>query len=509
VDAPSLSEGEVARLRDDLGAAGYTADGVLEALGPGAYAALARGETVPALRATTGGSPLETLVRLFVLQAGVPVADLRRAVGDVDTLAAHGVLRALDGDRFSAAVDIRPYAVDDADFLVASDLGTGIGGTHGPLRADHVLGIGGASTTLAQVTVRRPAARALDLGTGCGVQALHLAQHSDEVVATDTNPRALAMAALTAGLNELSLDLRRGSLFEPVAGERFDLVVSNPPFVVSPDRRFEYRDAGFEADDLCRVLVRQAAEHLADGGTCQVLANWLHVRGQDWRERVAEWLEPAGCDALVLQREVLDPMQYVETWLRDGGDDPATPVYARAYDAWLDWFDARGVEAVGMGWVSLRAQRTGVPRTQLEDLRHPVVQPVGADIGAWFDQVERLRGLDDAALLATSVRLAPGVRVDTESVAVPGGGLEPGPPRVRRATGLCRSGGIDPLGVSVLAGADGERPLAQVLEEVAGEHGLDAADLVPAAVAAVRTLLEEGFLLLPEPGHGEPSTSVR
>ena len=484
-------------------------------VGPGAYAALGRGETVPALRATTGRSPLETLTRLFVLQADVAGADLRRALGAVDTLVARGVLQPVTvttsgEDRVGAAVDIRPYGVDDTDFLVASDLGTGIGGTRGPVRPDHVLGIGGASTTLAQLTVRQPVDRALDLGTGCGVQALHLAQHSVVVVATDTNPRALAMAALTAGLNGVRLDLRRGSLFEPVDGERFDLVVSNPPFVVSPYPRFEYRDAGMEADDLCRVIVEQASGHLADGGTCQLLANWLHVRGQDWRERVAGWLQLTGCDALVLQREVLDPMQYVETWLRDGGDEPGTPPYARAYDAWLDWFEGRGVEAVGMGWISLRAAGSARPRTQLEDLRHPVVQPVGPDIGAWFDRVDRLRRVDDRELLGAAVRLARGVRVETGSAPGPGGhGLEPAEPQVRQTTGLCRSGAIDPVGVAVLAGVDGERPLGQVLEEVARGYGMAPEDLLPAASGAVRTLLEEGFLLLPEPGHGGSWTTDR
>ena len=64
--------------------------------------------------------------------------------------------------------------------------------------SEYVLGISEASSSLAQLTIREPAGRALDLGTGCGVQALHLAQHAGQVVATDVNPRALAMARLTA-----------------------------------------------------------------------------------------------------------------------------------------------------------------------------------------------------------------------------------------------------------------------------------------------------------------------
>ena len=66
---------------------------------------------------------------------------------------------------------------------------------------DHVLGISSAATSLAQLTVREPVDRALDLGTGCGVQALHLATHASQVVATDVNQRALRLTRFNAELN--------------------------------------------------------------------------------------------------------------------------------------------------------------------------------------------------------------------------------------------------------------------------------------------------------------------
>ena len=408
-----------------------------------------------------------------------------------------GGLLAAGRQGIMATLDIRPYAADDADFLVVSDLGSGIGGVRGPYRTDHVLGVGGASTTLARPpTVRPPVARALDLGTGCGIQALHLSRHAASVVGTDTNRRALAMAGLTAALNDVELDLRAGSLFEPVAGERFDLVVSNPPFVVSPAPRFSYRDGGFDGDDLCRDLVGGAPDHLADGGWCRLLANWLHVRGQDWRERVAGWVVPTGCDALVLQREVMDPMEYAELWLRDSGEDTGGE-HAALYDAWLDWFERHAVEGVGLGWVTLRAGGAAHPYVRIEDLRQPVDQPVGGELLDWFERHDRLQALYDDALLAGALVLAPDVHVEQESAAAPGGGLERRPARVRQASGLRRSGGIDAVGVGVLAAADGRRPLGTILDEVAAAHGVSPADLEPAAVAAVRSLIEEGFLRLP------------
>jgi SAM-dependent methyltransferase len=240
-----------------------------------------------------------------------------------------------EGDEVRASVDVRPYGGPEGqDWWIVSDLGCAVGGAGGiggpggargaVDRSRLVLGVGGASTTLAGLTIRTPVKRALDLGTGSGIQALHASRHAARVTATDPNPRALDMARLTLALSGApEPDLREGSLFEPVGGETYDLIVSNPPFVISPrsaeDDRLVYRDGGMAGDDLCRTLVQQAGGHLSDGGWCQLLANWQHVQGEDWRERLASWVPP-GCDAWIVQREVQDVAQYAELWLRDAGE---------------------------------------------------------------------------------------------------------------------------------------------------------------------------------------------
>jgi hypothetical protein len=310
----------VARLREALRAGGYSYDGVAALLGPTAHAALSRNETTPGRRATAGGSPLETLVRLWPLQVSVSRRAAERALpGLVDPLVAAGILE-VSGDEARALVDVRPYADEDADWWVVSDLTPGLDGAPIDVAGDHVLGISSASTSLAQLTVREPVGRALDLGTGCGVQALHLARHATQVVATDVNERALAMTRLNAALNEVDVEDRAGSLFDPVRGELFDLVTTNPPFVVSPateqpGERLVYRDSGLPGDEMVRRVVSTAPRHLRPGGCCQVLANWVHRRGEPWQDRVAGWLQDSGCDAWVVQREVADVAEYVELWL--------------------------------------------------------------------------------------------------------------------------------------------------------------------------------------------------
>lgn len=209
--------GVTARLRDALLGASFTADGLLELLGAPAYAALARSETVPALRATRGDTPLEVLVRLFLLQQPVPYA---RVVGvlPVDACLESGWLvragGALEGN-VAATVDVRPYGGPDGeDWFIVSDLGCAVGGAGGIGSREEgvVLGVGGASTTLAGITVRGPVSAALDLGTGSGIQALHAAQHATRVTATDLNPRALHITGLTLALSGApAADLREGS----------------------------------------------------------------------------------------------------------------------------------------------------------------------------------------------------------------------------------------------------------------------------------------------------------
>jgi methylase of polypeptide subunit release factors len=474
---------------------GYTVDAVEDLLGPRAFLALVRGQVVPALRATRGGAPLETLVRLFLLRSTEPEPAVQRALSPHPlgaALSARLVERAGDGLR--AGLDVRPYAdgsPDDAPgasagWWVVSDLADP---RTGRLRPDHVLGIGGASVSLAKATVRPPVGSALDVGTGSGVQSLHLARHAGAVTATDTNRRALRLAALTAALSGVDVELRHGSLLEPVAGRRFDLVVSNPPFVIGP-ARYSYRDAGFAGDEIGRRLVTGLPGVLAEGGWGQLLANWLHVEGQDWQERVGEWVQGTGCDAWAVQREVQDPAEYVELWLRDSGESDDR----ERYDEWLTALERDAVEGIGFGLVSLHASGADDPVVRVEDLRAEPSLPTGDDVLGWGRRVAALRNAD---LEGLRLRVNDAVRL--EQVAAPGeDGWEVVAQGLRLEGRLARRGPVDGLAAAVVAGCDGRLPLGGLLDVVALAHGVDPAELRAGALPAVRRLVEEGFLLPPE-----------
>ncbi|MFG3495638.1 methyltransferase [Streptomyces sp. NPDC047928] len=492
-----------ARLRDALLAADFTADGLLELLGAPAYAALARSETVPALRATRGDAPLAILVRLFLLQQSVPRALAGTALPLEGAIADGWVTE--DAGEIRATVDVRPYSGPEGqDWFIVSDLGCAVGGAGGASGHDEgvVLGVGGASTTLAGITVRRPVRSALDLGTGSGIQALHAAQHATHVTATDLNPRALEFTRLTLALSGApAADLRAGSLFEPVGGETYDLIVSNPPFVISPGARLTYRDGGMRGDDLCRTLVQQAGERLNDGGYAQFLANWQHVEGEEWQERLRSWV-PRGCDAWIVQREVQDVTQYAELWLRDAGDHRDDPEeYAARYEAWLDEFEARKTKAVGFGWITLRKSGAEDPSVVIEEWPHSVEQPLGEAVIAHFARQDYLRTRDDAALLADHFLLA--TEVIQEQVGLPGA-EDPEHVVLRQNRGMRRATKVDAVGAGFAGVCDGTLPAGRILDAIAQLMGEDPVLLRDRTPQAIRLLVEEGFLY-PANGMSEPA----
>ncbi|MBD7979608.1 DUF7059 domain-containing protein [Oerskovia merdavium] len=523
---PAIDPRLLPLLRTDLEGAGYTVDGVEDFLGPLAAAALHREQAVPALRvaraalddatgATSSGrkkDPRAVLAALFLLGLEVRRADLDAALPGVGTdgAARLGLVAAAGNgpdDGVRALADLRPYAAADAagpvTWWLASDLGELATGRR--LAGDHVLGAGGASITLAQVTMRTPVGRVLDLGTGCGIQALHASRHAQSVVATDISRRALRFAEFNAALDGVRLDLREGSMLDPVAGEQFDLVVSNPPFVITPRGastadgaipEYEYRDGGRAGDDLVRDLVLGVGDVLAPGGVAQMLGNWEHRRGEPWTERVGAWLEEAGLDGWIIQREVLDPAEYAETWIRDGGTTPEREpgAWAASYEAWLDDFATRDVEAVGFGIVTLRKPGAGhgVSLRRLEEHTGSVRQPLGGHLAASLAAHDWLEARDDAALASSRLSVAPDV---TEERYLTPGAEDPNVVIVRQGDGLGR--GIQAsTGLAALVGAsDGELTVGQLIGAIASLFEVPAGELAGELLPAVRGLVRDGFLV--------------
>lgn len=540
-DAPrSDNPGLLATLAADLSAMNYTVDGVAELLGDDANRALDRDQMVPAallLRANT--DPLATVVKLWLLSQPIPEEMLAAALPtvNIEALVELGIIEGAEQPGVvRAAVDLRPYGWpaaqeggQDTNLWVASDLGA-----HqrpGVLRKDHVLGIGQASLTLAQGTIRRPVRKALDLGTGCGIQLFHLLHHAERVVATDISERALAFTRFNLVLNAPALNLgaadfdpanpdarvslRLGSLLEPVAGERFDLVVSNPPFVITPRHRgeesseqFTYRDGGMAGDAIVESLVRGLPDVLNSGGTAQMLGNWEVTRvvtgagadhtdsnqadtAEPWHARPAQWLAP-DIEAWFIQREQVSPGGYAETWLQDASQGRDSAAYASAYEEYLLDFASRNVAGIGFGYIFLRRPAEGekVEAPRFEEILYPIEQPVGPHLASTVDRGLWLKQHPDLTfeylLVASDV---------TEERHQTPGAEHPGVILLRQGAGLRRTNLLSTELAGFVSACDGELTAGQIIGALAVLLERDDSEFAESLAGEVRNLVRDGFLI--------------
>ena len=529
---PAVTPAQATSLRADLAESGWGVEAVAALLGEAADAALCREIRLPALRAVRAAlaagsapSPVAVLTALFMLGEPVPATALDAALPRTAAAgaAAIGLVGEPDGAGYvRARVDLRPHeAIDDAGevrWWVASDLGELVTGR--ALAPDHVLGVGGAGLTLAGLTPRTPVHAALDLG--CGIQTLYLLRHAEYVVATDISARALAFTAFNAALAGVSvagalgagtesvagsesgsdsgagrLELLRGSLLEPVAGRRFDLIVSNPPFVITPPAvreaglpLMEYRDAG---GPVLPRLVAGLGEHLEPGASAVMLGNWEHRGAGSWRDAVAAWL-PEGLDAWVVEREVQDPVEYAAMWLRDGGltPDRDAEAFDAALEAWIDDFEVRDVRGVGFGYLIVhRPRRPREPWRLLEEVTTSGQGVLGPHVAEVLEARERLDGLDDEAVADLHPLLAPDV---TEERHLIPGAAEPTVILLRQGGGLGRTLRASTAVAALVGVADGELSVDQIASAVAALTGEDVTALRTEMVEATRRLVTTGLL---------------
>ncbi len=493
----SVDPALTALLAVDLEAAGFTVDGLTALWGEEAAGALHRGQRVPALRVLEQAAPpLATLARTLVLGLPSTPDDLAHALPRLGMPGAvHLGLVTADG---TPCLDLRPYSVVDsrgvASWWIASDLGELALGHAIP--EDHVLGVGGASTTLSGLMIDRPVELALDLGTGCGIQALHAARHATRVIATDISERALALARFNAALNGFTnIEFRLGSLFDPVAGERFGHIVSNPPFVITPRATgvpsYEYRDGGMVGDALVAAVVHGLEEHLEVGGIAQLLGNWEYGT-RDGLDRVSGWIKSTGLDGWVVEREVQSVEQYAETWIRDGGTRPG-PEFDRLYEAWLDDFDERAVTKVGFGYLTLRRPAGDPSFRRVEHYGEPLGGSLGDHVQSVFAAHD---WLESASLADAALTLAADV---TEERHYWPGADDPTVMLLRQGSGFARTIPVGTAVAAVVGACDGELTVGAICAAVAHLLEVDGEALLAEVLPQIRELVILGFLQPPSP----------
>jgi Methyltransferase small domain len=450
------------------------------------------------VRQLKADAQLATLVHLLLLNVPVPADEARAALAPVELekLEALGVVRSED-----RVVDANIRLVPHEDLLFACDRFELEAAGEDP---EYVAPVNPSSLSLDMLTLRRPVERLLDIGTGPGFQALRGARHAGQVIATDLNPRALNFAAFSAQLNGLeNVEFRQGSLFEPVAGERFEQVLCNPPYIISPDSEFLYRDSGREGDAFCREMVRTAPESLREGAFAQTLVSWVLARDQEWSAPLREWVDGLGCDALLLHFKTDTPIDTAAVQ-RPILFSHEPEYIASTLDRWLEYYERIGAGALGYGAVVLRKRSGGRNWVRAELLTLSRAGIAGEHVARLFAAQDLLEGLASPDAILDERLVLDRPHTLAERFELDGGAWSPLDAELSLDDGLGFQGTVDPPTIRLLPLLDGERTVRDALGEVADSMGMGdppehRAAFVNAGVPIVTRLFSLGFLV-PVPG---------
>ena len=474
------------RLRAFFEEAGYTEPQLRRHLGSAELPSQRLRNQARLLDRTSEPSLLNALLRWFWLAIPQKTTEVAGLVPqDALQLLLNARLLVNAGDSLQPSVMLLP--IDG--LLVAADHPSSIERKQGEI----VLWPNPTSKFLARFAVRRHSRATLDLGTGSGILSLWAADFSDSVVATDLNERAVDCARFNARLNGIEkIEVLAGDLFSPVEGKRFDLILSNPPFFITPQTDYMFCDNPLELDDLCRMLVRQGPTYLNEGGYLEMLCEWAQVKGQSWEERLAEWLAGTGCDAWAMKGLTQRPEEYAQHRISETSED--TSQDAASYEGYMDYYRRRGVEAIHDGLIVMR-RREGKNFIRLEAVPSNASGNLGDLILGTFAAHDLLRELaSDEDLLRLRLRLSESARL--EQVCRPGAnGWEVESMILRLVSGFQFQIDMQTLVAEFLAICDGHRTVGEAIELFSQKVDAPRERVQKECLTMLRSLIERGFMI--------------
>lgn len=350
---------------------------------------------------------------------------------------------------------------------------------------DLVLPIGPSGKFLAEITIRRAVKTALDLGCGCGLQAILLSRHAEKITATDLNPRAIALSRLNADLNNVdNIEFLQGSYFEPVKDRKFDLIVANLPYVITPEKKYLYRDTGEQLDHPVRENLQQIPFHLHEGGFAHVMLNWLHSALESWWQPVETWVSRRNVDAWLFYQFSMTPERYADLWiLADKINNPEQ--FQQVKQAWLAWYAAQKVERIALGVITLR-------RRTASDNWHCSVRVRLADSQQLDEQIWRLFANQDfLAQIGAQKELLDRKLVPVDLKTSPG---SEGFCRASTTSGFLIEGQITALSSEAVALLDGKTSVRAAIQQTATKNGQPIAAIEAAIVSDLVQLINLGML---------------
>ncbi|HEY9126412.1 MAG TPA: class I SAM-dependent methyltransferase [Acidobacteriaceae bacterium] len=485
-----IAPADAARLRVFFEEAGYSEINLRKHLGAPELPSRHLRNLPRLLDRTSAPLLVNVLLRWFWLFRSQQAGEIAALISDefLSLLLAAGLL-AHDGERYAPQAMLLPVE----NFLVASDHPSSIEAQ----QAEMVLWPNPTSKFLGRFAVRNHSRATLDLGAGSGILSLGAARHSDHVVATDITERAALFTRFNARLNGVeNIEVLVGDCFAPVAGRTFDLILSNPPFFITPQTDFVFCENDMELDGLCRRLVKEAPAHINEGGYLQMLCEWAQIEGQPWEERVAEWLEDTGCDGWVMKGLTQDPAEYAQHRIKEVMQEPEKD--AELFHGYMNYYRQRGVQAIHDGLIVMRKRTATDPArpnwVRIEEVPKTPTGELGELILSTFAAHDLLQSLaDDAALLAIRPRLTPSVRL--EQICLQGGGQWRAESlTLRLISGFPFHLTVQPLVAEFLATCDGTLTAEESIRNFAAQVNAPLDQVQRECIAMIRKLIERGFM---------------
>lgn len=477
-------------IREVLKTADFTEKGILDHLNQEDSLRVNQKEVPYLMYLTAGGSPLETLIRLLVMNVAVDRPIVQRAVDPmtIESWVDIGLLR-FKGE---GSVHSNFRLIPSGPLWVAFD--PSHKNRNQKIKPDHVHGPGPSSIRLIHATLRQDVGQVLDMGTGCGIQGLLCAAHSDRVISTDINPRALNIAAFNAALNGIrNVEYRMGSLFEPVQQDRFDLIVVNPPFAISPENRLVFRDGGMDKDGFVERIIHEAPGLLNEDGFCQLNAQWAHIRGTPWEKRFQNWFQSTGCDVWVLKLATESPTSYATNWLNET-EKLNQASYIKRWEQWRSYYEEQKIEAVSTGFISMRKTKNAEHWYRFDEDGEYLDEEANKFIHLGFHLRDFSSTASKEALLGTIFSLSDVVRLKQHSR--PSGDSWAVERLVLTMTrGIHYTGNVDGRMIGLLGRCNGKIPLKDLIQELADVLKVHPEQITDSVLGIIRKLMERGYIM--------------
>jgi hypothetical protein len=451
-----------------------------------------RGVDMPSLLVLTEGPQrLNRLIRLFVLGESLPEGAAREALSPfpLERLISAGLIDVGRSGRVTSQACIMPYE----DLLSVRDFGADWTGR--PAGKDFVTGVSASSITLVLLTVRQQSEEALDSGTGGGIQAMLAAQHAHKVIGTDINPRALAFAKLAVRINGINnIELREGSLFDPMIGQRFDLIVSQPPFVISPDHIKTFRDSGLPGDTFCEEIIRKVPDYLQEGGWASIMFSWGHRNDSHWSDRPQTWVEGSGCDVWMIRARTDDVFSYAVQWVRGDGGERNKPSL-NPLERWLAYYQKMGMETISTGVAVMRKRSGGKNWVRVDPFENMGSQgSCGRQIKRLFATETLLRSLPGPETLLDMRLLLTEEQEMRQTLNLASGAWQIKDTYLTQRQGFAFPFRIDRMSAELLSCCDGNKTLRSVIESLAKRFSLDFERLCGEVLPIVVRLMRSSYL---------------